>query len=135
VTEKDAPDPVTAQHGAPPTESVPPALAMDGIRIATLAMLGVHTIAVIVLSVFLVTNVQSQRQVNECYQQATDQIISWANAAVPAARSDRQAQRELLLNNLSGGDPRAAIERYLAKLDEADRERSISPFPTQRCAR
>jgi hypothetical protein len=135
VTEKDAPDPVTALRGNPPAESVPPALAMDVIRIATLVMLGVHTIAVVVLSVFLVTNVQSQRQVNECYQDVVDQIVTWANAAVPAGRSDRQAQRELLLNNLAGGDPRAAIERYLTKLDEADRERSTSPFPTQRCAR
>jgi hypothetical protein len=135
VTEKDAPDHVTALRGNSSTESVPPALAMDGVRIATLVMLGVHTIAVVVLSVFLVTNVQSQRQVNECYQDVVDQIVTWANAAVPAGRSDRQAQRELLWNNLAGGDQRAAIERYLTKLDEADRERSTSPFPTQRCAR
>jgi len=133
VTEKDAPDPIEVLHGDVPER--PAVLAMDGIRIATLIMLGVHTIAVVVLSVFLMTNVQSQRQVNECYQDLLDSTVAWANTAVQAGRSDRQAQRELLLAQESGIDRRTAVERYLDQLDEADRTRTTAPVPAQRCTR
>jgi hypothetical protein len=113
----------------------PAVLAMDGIRIATLIMLGVHTVSVIVLSMFLVNNVQEQRQVNECYQGQIDALTTWASTAVQAGRSDRQAQRELLLAQESGTDRRAAIERYLDRLDRADETRATAPVPAQRCAR
>ena len=135
MSEKDGPDPITDVPEGPPVEQIPPVLAMDGIRIATLVMLGVHTVAVVVLSVFLVTNVQEQRQVNECYQDLLDDVVAWANAAVTAGTSNRQAQRELLLAQESGIDRRVAIERYLDQLDQADRTRSTAPVPAQRCTR
>lgn len=119
-----------------PDPPVAPMLQMDGIRIATLIMLGVHTLAVITLSVFLVTNVRDQREVNECYQDVVNDIVVWADAAVDAGRTDRQAQRELLwAQRATGADGQASFDRYIAQLDEADRTRTTAPVPAQRCAR
>lgn len=110
-----------------------PMLQMDGIRIATLAVLSLVTITVVALGVFLVTYVQDQRLINECYQRQIVALTDWAETAVAAGRTDRQAQRELLLaDGLPPGEARA---RYLQKLDEADRTRSSAPVPEQRCAR
>lgn len=138
MTEKDTPDPIAALHDDP-AESVPPVLAMDGIRIATLIMLGVHTVAVIVLSVFLVTNVQDQRQVNECYQDQSDQLLSAITAGRLAAAQDRAAQLAMLntlLDPASGPETRrAAVEGWRQALAQGDQTRSSAPVPTQRCAR
>jgi len=122
-----------ALHGEP---EIPPMLQMDGVRIATLAVLAVNTLAVIVLATFLITNARHQRLVNECYQTQVDALVSWAVAASEAARNDRQAQRELLLAQpRTPEEGRAALDRYLAKLDEADRTRTTAPVPSQRCTR
>jgi hypothetical protein len=113
-----------------------PMLQMDGIRIATLAVLAVDTLVVVLLAVFLVTNVQDQRQVNECYQRQIVALTEWAKTAVEAGRTDRQAQRELLLSRATTPDDRQAVlDRYLAQLDEADRTRRSVPVPEQRCSR
>lgn len=109
---------------------------VDALRAATLAVLTVFALLSAGQAVFLVTSVQDQRQVNECYQEQIDALTKWANAAVQAGRTDRQAQRELLLaqiNNIGGGD--AAIQRYLGQLDEADRTRQRAPVPEQNCTR
>ena len=73
----------------PPDRSV---VAMDGIRIATLCVLAVDTRVVVLLAVFLVTNVPSQRQTNECYQDQADQMLSAIIAGRQAAAQDRTAQ-------------------------------------------
>lgn len=113
-----------------------PMLQMDGIRIATLAVLAVDTLVVVLLAVFLVTNVQDQRQVNECYQRQIVALTDWAKTAVEAGRTDRQAQRELLLSRATTPEDRQAVlDRYLAQLDEADRTRRSVPVPEQRCSR
>jgi ABC-type transporter MlaC component len=112
---------------------------MDGIRIATLAVLSVDTLVVILLAVFLVTNVQSQRQVNECYQDQADQMLSAITAGRQAAAQDRAAQLAMLNTILDPGSSpearRASVEGWRQALDEADRTRSTAPVPTQRCAR
>lgn len=109
---------------------------VDSLRLATLAVLAVDTLTVILLAAFLLTSVQSQRQVNECYQRLTDDVTSYLGVAAQAARTDRQAQRELLTTTPgTPDDGRAALDRYLARLDEADRTRSTNPIPVQRCAR
>jgi hypothetical protein len=112
---------------------------MDGVRVATLILLGVHTIAVVVLSVFLMTNVQSQRLVNECYQNQTDQLLSAIIAGRQATVQDRSAQLAMLNVLLEPGSSpearRAAIAGWHHALSEADRTRSLAPIPTQRCAR
>lgn len=113
-----------------------PMLQMDGIRIATLGVLAVDTLIMMLLAVFLVTNVQQQRQVNECYQRQIVALTDWANTAVDAGRADRQAQRELLLSQAPDPEARrAALDRYLAQLDQADRTRQQATVPEQRCAR
>ena len=113
-----------------------PMLQMDGIRIATLAVLSLVTITVVALSVFLVTYAQDQRLVNECYQRQLVALTEWAENAVEAGRSDRQAQRELLLARATDSEGRqAALDRYLAQLDQADRTRRSVPVPEQRCSR
>jgi len=109
---------------------------MDGIRLATLAVLAVDTLVVVLLAVFLVTSVQQQRQTNECYQAQVDAVVAYLGTAAQAARTDRQAQRELLTARPETPEQgRAALDRYLAQLDEADRTRSTVTVPTQRCAR
>jgi len=109
---------------------------VDGLRIATVAVLAVDTLIVVLLSLFLVTNVQAQRQVNECYQGLLDEVVTYLGVAAQAGRTDRQAQRELLTDRAASPDEgRAVLDRYLAQLDEADRTRSTNPIPTQRCAR
>lgn len=113
-----------------------PMLQMDGIRIATLAVLSLVTITVVALSVFLVTYAQDQRLINECYQRQIVALTDWAETAVAAGRTDRQAQRELLLSRAASPEDRqAALDRYLAQLDQADRTRQSVPVPEQRCAR
>lgn len=115
------------------------ALAMDGIRIATLCVLAVDTLVVVLLAVFLVTNVQSQRQVNECYQRQADELLSAIVAGRQAAAADRTAQLTMLntiLDPASGPEARrAAVEGWRQALDQGDQTRSSAPIPTQRCAR
>lgn len=120
---------------APKDPPVAPMLQMDGIRIATLSVLAVDTLVVILLAAFLVTNVRDQRETNECYQRQLEALTDWAETAVAAGRSDRQAQRELLLARGAEVDEAAALQTYLNKLDEADRTRSATPVPSQRCTR
>jgi hypothetical protein len=116
-----------------------PVLAMDGIRIATLAVLAVDTLVVMLLAVFIVTNTQQQRQVNECYQDQSDQTLSALVAGRQAAAQDRSAQLAMLNVLLDPGSSaesrRTAIEGWRLALVEADRTRSSAPVPTQRCAR
>lgn len=120
----------------PPDRSV---VAMDGIRIATLCVLAVDTLVVVLLAVFLVTNVQSQRQTNECYQDQADQMLSAIIAGRQAAAQDRTAQLTMLntiLDPASGPEARrAAVEGWREALDQGDQTRSSAPVPTQRCAR
>lgn len=120
----------------PPSASM---LQMDGIRVATLAVLAIDTLIVVLLSVFLVNNVQSQRQVNECYQGQVDQLVSALAAGRQAAAQDRAAQLAMLntiLDPSSGPETRrAAVEGWRQALAHGDQTRSSAPVPTQRCAR
>lgn len=108
----------------------------DGIRIATLVVLGMLVVAMILQGAYLVTTVRQQRERNECYQAQITQLTDWAATAVDASATSRQAQRELLIARASSPEDRqVAIDRYLAQLDEADRTRQSAPVPEQRCAR
>jgi hypothetical protein len=112
-----------------------PMLQMDGIRIATLVTLAVNTVAVILLSTFLITSAEQQRQVNECYQGVIDGLQNYIVGTRETSAGDRQAQRELLLSMAAPDNGDAAVDRYLARLDELDRARSQNLPPAQRCAR
>lgn len=114
---------------------IPPVLRFDAIRIATLVVLSAVAIATIGLIFYLVAFVQGQREANECYQRQIGALTTWAATAVEAGRSDRQAQRELLLSDGTVVDRRAALDRYLTRLDEADQSRAAAPVPPQVCQR
>lgn len=115
-------------------EDIPLSLRMDGIRVATLIVLGLISIVVILQSVYLFTAVRDQRETNECYQRTLTVLVDSYTAAREAAKQDRQSQRELLLAQAGpDADGQAAIHRFLAQLDEADRARSQAPPPRQGC--
>lgn len=107
---------------------------MDGIRIATLVTLAANTVAVILLSTFLITSAQEQRETSQCYQGVVDQLSDYLTKSRQAAAQDRQSQRELLLSMVGGEPNPAALDRYLRQLDEADRTRSENLPPVPRCA-
>ena len=113
---------------------VSPSLRMDGIRIATLIVLGLISVVVILQSIYLFTAVREQRETNECYQQQLTVLLDSYTTAREAAKQDRQSQRELLLAQAGpDADGQAAIHRFLAQLDEADRARSENPPPAAGC--
>lgn len=118
------------------TSSVePPLPRFDALRVVVSILLVLVLLATGAQALFLATYVRSQAEVVTCTQRQLDALTEWANAVASAARSDRQAQRELLLAQAGGSsDQRLALERYLDQLDEADRTRSQNPVPTQRCA-
>jgi hypothetical protein len=139
LIEKSAPDPIRALHGDLPEPPTPPVLAMDSIRIATLIVLACLVVSSIFQGVYLVTSVQQQRVVNECYQDQADQMLSAITVGRQATAQDRAAQLAMLNTLLDPGSSpdarRVAIEGWRLALGEADRTRSLAPVPTQRCAR
>lgn len=118
-------------------DDVHPALHMDGVRVATLAVLSLVTLAVIGLIVFLVTNVQGQRLTAECYQKAFDELNASLAVSREAARQDRAQLRELVTTFTDPAntrdEARAALDRYAAALDAADRDRAAAPLPNRTC--
>ena len=114
-------------------------LQMDGIRIATLCVLAVDTFIVVLLAVFLVTNVQSQRETNECYQDQADQMLSAIVVGRQVTAQDRAAQLAMLNTILdpsaSPETRRAAVDGWRQVLLQGDQTRSTAPLPTQRCTR
>lgn len=107
-----------------------------GLRIATVALLGSVLVGLAALMFYLITFAQDQRETNECYQAQIVALTNWAAVVSQAGRSDRQAQRELLLaqGEFAGGQS-GALERYLRQLDEADQTRSAAPVPPLTCGR
>lgn len=120
---------IDEQDDAPPPR-------FDGLRIATLAVLVLVLLSSVGQAVYLSGYVQSQRTVNDCYQNLIDDLITSNGAAREAAKQDRASIREFLVTIAApGGDDAATMDRYLSALDEADRTRSGTPPPTQRCQR
>lgn len=129
----------------PSTEpNLPPApprrhsnLEMDGIRIATLAVLTLTTLMTVFLMLYLMTNVREQREVNECYQNQADQLLSSIVSGRDAARQERTAQLAMLNTILDPGSSvearRRAVEDWRESLTEADQTRADAPAPIPRC--
>ncbi len=112
----------------------PAPVAPDPLRLVTTCLLGLLTVVVAALVIYLVLFVGAQRQTVECLQAGYAELNSSVSAARVAAAQDRQAQRELLLAQ-AGADVRGdtAIDRYLARLDDADATRDANPLPVRRC--
>lgn len=100
--------------------------------------LGVILIALSIASVIFVA-VQTSRlsKVTACQAEYNEAYSHAIQERANAAREERQAQRELWTTVLNTQIPveqkRAAFERYLEKLDEADRVRETAKLPTRRC--
>lgn len=109
----------------------------DPLRVATVALLGLMVAAFIGLTWYLFANVQGQRLTNECYQAAFDELQTSLRVSREAARSDRIELRNLI-NSIS--DPsrtpqqrRAALEDYVAAVDESEQARAKAPLPSRNC--
>lgn len=135
MTEKDVPDPGPDLPDTPR----PPVLQMDGIRIATLVILGCLVISSIFQGVYTLTSVREQRVVNECYQTQVDQLLSAILVGRQVTAQDRAAQLAMLNTVLDPGSTqesrRTAVESWRQALVQGDQTRSSAPVPTQRCAR
>lgn len=106
-------------------------LTWDAVRVVTVATLTLVAVAVTALTIYLVSYAADQRRILQCLQVQVAELQASITTGQTAGRSDRQAQRELLLSDPA--DARAARQRYLDRLDEADRTRSSVPAPTRTC--
>ena len=116
-----------------------PMLAWDGVRVATICVLVADTVIMVMMFWFLVANVQSQRETNECYQNQADELLSAIIVGRQVTAQDRAAQLAMLNTILDpGANPetrRAAVDGWRQVLIQGDQTRSTAPLPTQRCAR
>lgn len=109
-------------------------LRADPIRVITLCMLGLLTAVTVALIVYQVAFVGTVRQTVECLQENAAVQNASILAGRAAAAKDRASQKELLLTPAATPEERrAALERYLRRLDEADAARTASPPPTRSC--
>jgi type VI protein secretion system component VasK len=107
-------------------------LTWDAVRVITVGVLVCVVLAVSGLVVYLSTSAASDRRVKECLQIQVAELQQSYIAGREAARQDRQAQRELLLAQLSN-PTREAVERFLQRLDDSDRARTANPPPSRNC--
>ncbi len=108
-------------------------LQWDAVRVITVALLACVALAVTVLVIYLVSYAANQRRIQECLQVQVAAQQEYTRIARALAKDDRQAQRELLLAQTDPESGRAAVERYLARLDETDRTRTANPPPATSC--
>lgn len=101
-------------------------------------LLGVLALLVVAASTALYAQqAATLSRVTECQRTYNQAFAAGLAARSEAARMERQSQRELLTAILSRpGDResgRAALDRYLRGLDQADRDRASAPLPTNTC--
>lgn len=112
-------------------------LEMDSIRVATLVVLGIDTLIVALLALYLMTNVTEQRKANECYQHQADQLLTSITVGRDAARQERAGQLAMLNTILDPGSSvdarREAVEGWRRSLSDAERTRADAPAPIPRC--
>lgn len=108
--------------------------------LSTVAQRSIGVVLVLLsLASVIVVAVQTARlsDVTECQAQYNDAYTTAIEARSGAARSERQAMRELLMTFLSGPTTpeqgRAAMDKYLKKLDEADQVRDQAQIPNREC--
>lgn len=110
----------------------------DPLRVVTLVLLAAMVLAVIGLTVYLVTYVQDQREHSECYQAAFDDLNASLGVSREAARQDR-AQLRTLVTSLTdpAKDPsegQDALDVFVRALDAADQDRANAPLPQRTCS-
>lgn len=101
-------------------------------------LVGIILVALSIASVIFVA-VQTVRlsDATDCQSQYNDAYTTAIQERSSAARKERAAQRELLLTLLGGQvtpeQGRAAFDKYLKILDQADQARDEAAIPTRRC--
>ncbi|MBW0088216.1 collagen-like protein [Pseudonocardia sp. KRD-184] len=113
-------------------------LAMDFIRKLTLSVLGLLVIVVAFLIFYLVTYVQEQRLLSECYRQAFEETNRALVVTVAAAARDRGGLKTLLESltdpERTGAQRSADLEKYLQLLADGEADRAATPvLPARTC--
>lgn len=103
-------------------------------RVVTLVLMGLLTLVVAGLIVLLLTFVSGARKTVECLQANAAELNTSIVAGRNSAAQDRAAQRELLLTpSTTPAEGKAAVERFLKRLDDADQARTANPPPVRTC--
>lgn len=108
------------------------------LRMSPQRWVGVILVVLSLMTIILVA-VQTARlnSSTACQAAYNDAYTKSIQQRADAARNERKAQRELLQTFFSGPTTpeqrRAAFEKYLASLDEADQQREAATIPTRRC--
>lgn len=103
-------------------------------RVVTVCLLGLLTIVVVAEIILLVTFVSNARRTVDCLQQNAAELNTSIVAGRTAAAQDRAAQRELLLTpSTTPAEGKAAVQRFLQRLDDADEARTANPPPVRTC--
>lgn len=109
-----------------------PRAATDGVIGAVVVILAIVSVAVMAVSVSAQqTAIERAERSIACQTRFNEAYSAALTERTEAARVERAAQRDLLVNTRSG-DPTAldaAINRYLAQLAEADQRRAANPYP------
>jgi hypothetical protein len=109
----------------------------DTLRVATLALLGLLTLAVGALLWFVLTYVAEQRALSECHRRAFAETNTSLVAITGAAGRDRADLLEVLnalTDPLASEQTRAAaLESYKRTLTATNAARADNPLPTRTC--
>jgi hypothetical protein len=112
-------------------------LAWDAIRIVTVGLLTIVALVVSFLCIYLVTYVQEQRELSECYAAAFNELQSAIGTTTGAAVDDRRALRTLVTSltdpEKSREQRQAALDSYVHTLDASEQARANNPLPNRTC--
>lgn len=109
----------------------------DPLRLVTMALLALMVAAVIGLTWYLVSYVQSQRLTSECYNASFVGLQNSLQVSRDAARSDRIELRDLISSisdtSKTTAERRKALEDYVAAIDQSEQARALAPLPARTC--
>lgn len=109
----------------------------DPLRVVTIALNVVSVLAVIGLCFYLVIYAQGQREAQECFAEAFDELNSSLAVSREISRQDRTELRSMLTSvtdmSRTQEQRRQALDDFIAAIDAAEVARSKSPLPTRTC--
>lgn len=112
-------------------------LTWDAIRIVTVSLLSIVAVVVAFLSVYMVTYVQEQRELSECYRSAFNETNSALATTIGAAGRDRRGLLALLTSLTDPEKTReqrtSELEAYKRLLATGEAERATNPIPNRTC--
>lgn len=124
-----------AEHEAPPERQDKD---RDVLRFVTAVLVALMVLGGISQGVYLVAYVQGQRAVLECQTVAFAELNRSLAASREIARHDRLEFRDLLTSLTDQSRPqqerRAALDNYIAAINEAEEQRARNPLPNRTCS-